>query len=65
MNIESPKGLEVLKELKEKGIKVVGYCGHKNVELIKKAKENGADEVVPNSYVAGNIREIIEKYCKI
>ncbi len=65
INLESPKGLETLKNLKEKGIKVVGYCGHKNIELIKKAKETGVDEVVPNSYIAGNLKEILEKYCKI
>ncbi len=64
VNLEGPKGLEILKELKGKGVKVVGYCGHKNVQLIRKAQELGADLVVPNSQVVGNLQEILEQFCK-
>ncbi|AAC07860.1 hypothetical protein [Aquifex aeolicus] len=63
VNLESPKGLEVVKELKEKGKKVVGYCGHKNVPLIQKAKELGVDEVIPNSQVVTSLGEILKKLC--
>jgi len=43
---------EIIKELKEKGAKrVIAYCGHKNIGLIKRAQELGADLVVPNSKV--------------
>ncbi len=49
--------VEKVAELKSLGAKVIAYCGHKNVELIKKAKELGADLVVPNSQIvqAGNL----------
>ncbi len=43
---------EIIRELKEKGAKkVIAYCGHKNIEMIKKAQEFGADLVVPNSKI--------------
>jgi hypothetical protein len=49
VNVET-NPLEIIKELKEKGAKrVIAYCGHKNIELIKKAQDFGADLVVPNS----------------
>ena len=44
VNLEGPKGLELLKELKEK-------------------EELGADLVVPNSQVATNLKEILERFC--
>ncbi len=49
--------VEKVAELKSLGAKVIAYCGHKNVELMKKAKEFGADLVVPNSQIvqAGNL----------
>ncbi len=49
--------VEKVAEIKALGAKVIAYCGHKNVELIKKAKELGADLVVPNSQIvqAGNL----------
>lgn len=50
---------ETIKQLKEKGARVIAYCGHKNVELMKKAKDSGADMVVPNSQIvqAGRLIE--------
>ncbi|GAB6065442.1 hypothetical protein JCM9492_05340 [Aquifex pyrophilus] len=59
INLESPKAFEVLKELKEKGAKVIGYCGHKNISLIEEARKLGADEVVPNSRIAGDLRTLL------
>lgn len=50
INIEAYP-VEKVSELKEKGAKVIAYCGHRNLELIKKAKELGADMVVPNSHI--------------
>ncbi len=51
VNLESPGGEEFLKEIKENHpeIKVVAYCGHKNTQMQKRAKDLGADMVVPNS----------------
>jgi len=49
-----------IKEIKEKGgSKVIAYCGHKRADLIQKAKENGADLVVPNSKIV-DARSLIE-----
>ena len=61
VNLESPKGLEISKELKEKGIKVIGYCGHKNLSLMQEAKNLGVDLVVPNSQVAANLANILHE----
>ncbi|MEZ0360438.1 MAG: hypothetical protein ABWK04_00875 [Hydrogenobacter sp.] len=52
--------VNVIRELKNKGAKVIAYCGHKNVELQKTAKEAGADLVVPNSQVI-DAESLIEK----
>ncbi len=51
--------VEKVAELKALGAKVIAYCGHKNVELRKKAKELGADLVVSNSQIvqAGSLIE--------
>lgn len=43
--------VEKIKEYKSAGAKVVAYCGHKNLELMQRAGEMGADLVVPNSRV--------------
>lgn len=51
---------EVIKGLKEKGAKVVAYCGHKRLDLINLAKELGVDLVVPNSQIV-NAGELISK----
>ncbi|WP_448587679.1 hypothetical protein [Thermocrinis sp.] len=43
---------ELIDQLKKRGAKkVIAYCGHKRTELMEKAKEYGADLVVPNSRV--------------
>ncbi|MCS6875737.1 MAG: hypothetical protein NZM36_02605 [Aquificaceae bacterium] len=49
--------IETIKLLKEAGAKVIAYCGHKNTKLIQRARELGADMVVPNSQIvqAGNL----------
>ncbi|WP_448584023.1 hypothetical protein [Thermocrinis sp.] len=50
----------LIKEIKKKGAKkVIAYCGHKRTDLIQKAKENGADLVVPNSKIV-DARSLIE-----
>ena len=50
INLEA-NPVSMVKDLKDKGAKVIGYCGHKNVELIEKAKSYGADLVVSNSQI--------------
>lgn len=51
---------EIIKSLKEKGAKVIAYCGHKRLDFINLAKELGADLVVPNSQII-NAAELISK----
>ncbi len=60
INIEA-FGVEKVKELKEKGAKVVAYCGHKNLELMQGARQMGADMVVPNSQII-NAGEILKSF---
>ncbi len=64
INLEEPKGLELVKELKGKGISVVGYCGHKNFYLFQQARELGVDLVVSNGQIVSNLKEILERFCR-
>lgn len=52
---------EVIKTIKQSGAKVIAYCGHKRIDLIQRAKELGADMVVPNSQIiqAGNLLSML------
>lgn len=61
INLESPGGIDILKKIKglEPSPKVVAYCGHKNTDLIERARELGADLVVPNSAIVSRICELI------
>ncbi|WP_333784514.1 hypothetical protein [Thermocrinis sp.] len=52
-------GLDVRVGEEKGGSKVIAYCGHKRTDLIQKAKENGADLVVPNSKIV-DARSLIE-----
>ncbi|MGA7993029.1 MAG: hypothetical protein WCC53_16500 [Thermoanaerobaculia bacterium] len=45
-----------------KGIWVVGYCEHKQTELIEKGKKAGCDQVLPRSTFSQNLGDIILKY---
>ncbi len=62
INLEGFGGLELLENLKRDrpDIKVVAYCGHRNVQLQTKAKELGAETVVPNSVVVSSVVELVK-----
>lgn len=45
-----------------KGIWVVGYCEHRQTDLIARAKKAGCDEVLPRSTFSQNLGDIILKY---
>jgi DNA-binding NarL/FixJ family response regulator len=47
---------------KTRSIWVVGYCEHKQLELIERAKKAGADQVLPRSTFSQNLGDIILKY---
>ena len=47
---------------KTKNIMVVGYCEHKQLELIERAKKAGCDQVLMRSTFSQNLGDIILKY---
>ncbi len=55
--------VEKVRELKQKGAYVIGYCGHKNTPLMEKARQAGADAVIPNSQ-AVRVGELIRSLIK-
>ncbi len=63
INLEAPEGIKVLENLKREfpEIKVVAFCGHKNIKLQEEAKKHGADIIVPNSVIVSQLPEIIKR----
>ncbi len=61
LNFEGSVGESVLKRIKSEfpEVKVLAYCGHKNVSLQERAKGLGADLVVPNSKVVVSAPELL------
>ncbi len=62
INLEGFGGEELLENIKKEkpDIKVVAYCGHKNLNLQQKAKELGAEVVVPNSVIVSQVVDIVK-----
>ncbi len=62
INGEGLEGLEPLRRLKERypSTPAVVYCSHRNTELQRKAKDLGAEAVVPNSAIVSQLKEILE-----
>jgi len=62
INLEGFGGMELLENLKKErsDIKVVAYCGHKNLQLQSRAKELGAETVVPNSVIVSSVVELVK-----
>jgi len=50
------------KNPKTKNITVVGYCEHKQLELIERAKKAGCDQVLMRSTFSQNLGDIILKF---
>ncbi len=63
INLEGFGGVELLENLKRErpDIKVVAYCGHMNIQLQAKAKELGAEIVVPNSAIVSSAVELVKE----
>ena len=63
VNLEGFGGEEVMENIKKEfpQIKVVAYCGHMNIQLQDKARQLGADMVVPNSSVASQAHIIAKE----
>ncbi len=61
INLESRVNnpLQLCKDLKENGFKIIGYCGHTKVDLARSAKEVGVDFVATNSSVISHFDEIL------
>ncbi len=61
VNLEAFGGEKALEDLKRNypHMKVIAYCGHKNTDLKIRAKELGADLVVPNSRIVVEAPDLI------
>ena len=61
INLEGFGGVEVLENLKRNfpEVKVVAYCGHKNLTLRSRASDLRAEFVVPNSVIVSQVVQLI------
>ncbi len=50
---------DLIEKLKE-NFKIVGYCGHTNVNLARRAKDAGVNFVATNSSIVSHFEEIIK-----
>ena len=62
INLESKRNpvFELIPKIKEKNVKVVGYCGHTRTDLAGKAKEIGVDFVATNGMITSQLPQILE-----
>ncbi len=62
INLEGFGGEEVLENLSREypGVKVLAYCGHKNIQLQSKARSLGV-QVVPNSVVVSQAVQLVKE----
>ncbi len=63
INLEGFDGEKLLENLKTHfpDVKVVAYCGHKNIDLQQKAESLGAEIVVPNSMIVSSVVSLVER----
>lgn len=54
------KTVKLIKEHSQ--AKIIAYLSHVQTDLIKKAKDNGIDEVMPRSAFTIKLAEILQKY---
>jgi len=52
---------DVLHDLVQKGIKVVGHAGHKEEELLRQGRRAGCWRVVSNGFIAAKIATLVEE----
>ncbi len=62
INLESKSNdvFNLIPKIKEKGIKVIGYCGHTKTDLAEKAKQVGADFVATNGMITSQLPQIVK-----
>ena len=62
INLESKANnpMETIKNLVEKGYKVIGYCGHTRTDLARQAKALGVVFVATNGMITSQLPQIIE-----
>ncbi len=65
INIESRANnpIQLIKKLKEENqnYKIVGYCGHGNINAMEQAKQAGIDLVVSNGAISSQLPQIINE----
>ena len=54
--------VDLVVELKSRGVPVLGFLSHVNIELRAKAEEAGADRVLARSALAKNINAIFREF---
>ncbi|MDQ7038571.1 MAG: response regulator [Aquificota bacterium] len=61
VNLEALGGEKALESIKKEHphIKVIAYCGHKNTDLKARARDLGADLVVPNSRIVVEAPDLV------
>ncbi len=62
LNLEGFGADDIMRNVKKEfpHLKVIAYCGHKNIRLQEEAKNLGADLVVPNSMIVSSVVELIK-----
>lgn len=55
-------GVDLVCQLKARGVRVLAFLSHVNVELRAKAEEAGADRVLARSALAQNINAIFREF---
>ncbi len=65
INIESRVNspINLIKELKDQNpdYKIVGYCGHGNINAVEQAKQAGIDLVVSNGVISSQLPQILNE----
>ena len=68
INIESRANnpISLIKELKQQNLdyKIVGYCGHGNINAMEQAKQAGIDLVVSNGVISSQLPQIVHELLK-
>ncbi len=63
--LDAPGWEHVVRAGKQAGARVLAFGSHKNVDLLRAAKEAGCDEVLARSRMAAELPELLTKEAKV